>query len=96
MPSGREGLEEVPQPELVWALGSICALHRVPFEADLVARDFPPPCTRATLIAAARALGLRIEQVKLKPRALPRMSFPLLVALKHDARPDARPRHRRE
>lgn len=74
--------KELPQAELLWAIGSICALHRLPFSAELVAREFPPPCHEATLIAAARASGLRIKQVQLKPERIERMVFPLLVNLR--------------
>ena len=58
---------EIPQATLLWALGSMCALHRTPFSADLVVREFPPPCSGTTMIDAARALSLRIRQVALKP-----------------------------
>ena len=71
--------------DLLWALGSLCALHRLPFAAELVAREFPPPCTDATLISAARAIGLRVRAVKLVPSHVERQVFPLLVALKHDS-----------
>jgi ATP-binding cassette, subfamily B, bacterial HlyB/CyaB len=29
-------------PDFIWALGSLCALHRVAFSGDLLAREFPP------------------------------------------------------
>jgi subfamily B ATP-binding cassette protein HlyB/CyaB len=77
------------QGELLWALGSLCALHRLPFAADLVARDFPPPCTGATLVAAARSMNLRVRPVRLKASRIERMVFPLLVGLK--PRPAAEP-----
>ena len=79
---GSEGPQEVPQPELLWALGSICALHRLPFMAELVQREFPAPCTHATLVSAGRALGLRIKAVRLDPSRIARLALPLLVALK--------------
>lgn len=84
-------LQQVPQQQLLWALGSICSLHRQPFSAELVAREFPPPCTHATVISAGRALGLKIRQVVLKAARLERMVFPLLVALKADAGDEAAP-----
>ena len=28
---------------MLWLLGSVCALHRIPFDAALVAQQFPPP-----------------------------------------------------
>ncbi len=68
--------------DLLWALGSLCALHRMPFAAELVAREFPPPCTDATLVSAARAIGLRMRAVKLAPARVEQQVFPLLVVLK--------------
>jgi subfamily B ATP-binding cassette protein HlyB/CyaB len=85
MAVGDGALDAVPREELVWALGSVCALHRRPFAADLLAREFPPPCTRATLIAAGRALGLRVKAIQLKAQAVQRQVFPLVVGLR--ARP---------
>ena len=83
--------QAVPPQQLLWALGSIWSLHRQPFSAELVAREFPPPCTHATVTAAGRALGLKVRQITLKPARLERMVFPLLVALKADAADDAAP-----
>ncbi len=47
--------------DYIWALGSLCALNRVPFDAELLLKQFPPPYTTDTLIHAARALGFRIK-----------------------------------
>ncbi len=85
-----EGLVQVPHGELLWALGSVCALHRLPFDAALTAREHPPPSSHATLVEAGRKLGLRIREVKLKAREVQRMVFPLIVALRpRDAGADA-------
>lgn len=75
-------LDAVPPEELAWALGSVCALHRLPFSADLLGREFPPPCTRAAIVSAGRALGLRIKAVQLKVKAIEQQVFPLLVGLR--------------
>lgn len=67
--------------QLVWAVGSLCALNRVPFDAELLLKQFPPPYTTDTLIHAARALGFRIQ---LKPRAasaLDEVATPCLAVL---------------
>jgi ATP-binding cassette, subfamily B, bacterial HlyB/CyaB len=57
---------EVPQPQWLWALGSLCMLHGLNFSAELLAREFPPPCTHANLLQAGRELGLRIEATRLR------------------------------
>ena len=79
---GDGALDAVPREELVWALGSVCALHRLPFAADLLAREFPPPCTRATIVSAGRALGLRVKALQIKVKAIEQQVFPLLVGLR--------------
>jgi len=43
----------------IWALSSLCRLHRIPFDADLVLKQFPPPYDLATLLRAAQACGLK-------------------------------------
>ena len=83
----------IPQAELLWALGSLCALHRRPFSAELTERAYPPPCTQATLVSAARTLGFRVKAVKLSRSKLSRMALPLLVGLTpvSDAAPETSP-----
>lgn len=54
--SPREGLGHA---EVLWLLGSLSGFHRLPFDATLVAQEFPPPYTLATFHAAARSLGLK-------------------------------------
>lgn len=50
--------------QFVWALGSLCALHRLPFSEALVAQQVPPPYDRAVLIGAASRLGFQVEVVR--------------------------------
>ena len=91
------------QREFIWSLGSLCALHRLPFSAGLLVREFPgvvadpalngTTYSHADLIRAARALGLRIEQRQLREAErvakLPRLVFPLLVQLESPAPSDS-------
>ncbi len=51
--------EEVGRPEVLWLLGSLSAFYRLPFDASLVAQEYPPPYTLATFHEAARTLGLK-------------------------------------
>lgn len=75
-------MRHLAQGEIVWALGSVCALHRIPFAAELVQREFPPPCSTATIVAAGRALGLRVRHVGLKVSRIGQMALPLVVGLR--------------
>jgi ATP-binding cassette, subfamily B, bacterial HlyB/CyaB len=53
--------ESIPVRDLVWALGSCCALAGKPFDPQLLLQQHPPPYTTATLVAAARALGFNAK-----------------------------------
>ncbi len=48
--------------EVLWLLGSLCGLFRIPFDATLIAQNFPPPYSLATFHEAARALGIKTGQ----------------------------------
>ncbi len=50
---------EVRRDDDLWLLGSLCGLFRIPFDASLIAQNFPPPYSLATLHEAARALGIK-------------------------------------
>ena len=50
---------EVRRDDVLWLLGSLCGLFRIPFDAALIAQNFPPPITLGTLHEAARALGIK-------------------------------------
>ena len=73
---------------LVWAMGSLCALNRVPFDAELLLKQFPPPCTTDHLVHAARALGFRVKLKKCSASALVKMPVPCM-ALITGAQPEA-------
>ena len=50
---------------LLWLLGSICQLFRVPFESRLILQHYPPPYVLGSLIEAAQGLGFQVrEQVR--------------------------------
>ena len=48
---------ELGYQEVLWLLGSLCSLYRIPFDPKLVEQDFPPPHSLATFHEAARALS---------------------------------------
>ena len=73
----RDGARWTLDPaHFVWALGSLCALNRVPFDAELLLRQFPPPYNTDTLVHAARALGFRIKFKALSASQLGTAAFP--------------------
>ncbi|MBK9445509.1 MAG: peptidase domain-containing ABC transporter [Betaproteobacteria bacterium] len=72
--------EEVGHREVIWLLGSLSGLYRLPFDAALVSQEFPPPYSIATFHEAARSLGLKtgsvgIEQIDWQKLPLPAIAF---------------------
>ena len=88
------GLRIAPT-DLFWALGSLCNLHRLPFDAGLLARAYPPPHTLGTLTEALLALGCDARIVQPDVKQLAAMTLPciaLIMASTHAETPEeARP-----
>ena len=80
--------EEVGRPEVLWLLGSLSAFYRLPFDASLVAQEYPPPYTLATFHEAARSLGLKTGAAPL-PNDWRKLPLPAIGFLR--AQPQACP-----
>jgi subfamily B ATP-binding cassette protein HlyB/CyaB len=65
--------------DIVWVMGSFCALNRMPFDAELLVRQFPPPYSSDSLIHAARALGFRIKRHD--SAAMGNLNLPCMIVL---------------
>jgi subfamily B ATP-binding cassette protein HlyB/CyaB len=68
--------------DVVWSMGSFCALNRKPFDPELLAQQFPPPHTSDSLISAARALGFRIQGREQPAVSLSGLPLPCLALLR--------------
>lgn len=79
---GNAGIYTFGVGDFVWSLGSFCALRRIPFDPQLLLRQFPPPYGEAALIRAARALGFRIGRRQVVAGALKAMQLPALVVMR--------------
>ena len=76
---------ELPLPDLVWALGSVSALHHRAFDAELLVRELPtPPLSTDSLIRAARSLGFRIKQRVCNPSDVTQIPLPCLGVFRDD------------
>ncbi|HXJ08868.1 MAG TPA: hypothetical protein VNH12_05125, partial [Burkholderiales bacterium] len=83
----REGAEvgvvgALSAEQMIWLLGSLCRIHRVPFDAALLLQQFPPPYGRESLIEAARALGFKAGETTLSAPRLREAPLPLIAFLK--------------
>ncbi len=68
--------------DIVWVMGSFCALNRIPFDAGLLIKQFPPPYTADSFIHAARALGFKIKRRDCASTDLASLNFPCLAILR--------------
>ncbi len=69
----------------LWAVGSLCNLRRKAFDAALIERSFPPPCTPLAVVEALRSLDLDARLETLSSRELAATALPRLVFLTIDA-----------
>jgi subfamily B ATP-binding cassette protein HlyB/CyaB len=71
----------------IWALASLCRLHRVPFDPDLVLKQFPPPYDLAMLLRAAEACGLKAGLAGARHDALGSLPLPCLGFVRGSPQP---------
>jgi len=67
---------------LVWALGSLCQINRVPFDAGLLSQHFPPPATLGTLLHALQAYGFKAEVIPVTKDSFASLVFPCVAVLR--------------
>jgi subfamily B ATP-binding cassette protein HlyB/CyaB len=75
-------LREVGQHEVLWLLGSLSGFYRLPFDATLIAQQYPPPYTIATLHEAARSLGLKTGEVSIEGLNWQKLPLPAIAFLR--------------
>jgi len=62
-----------------WLLSSLCQLHRIPFDADLLRVLCPPPHSLAQLIKALEDMGLKIQPAQLDAKPLATTALPFIT-----------------
>jgi len=67
---------------LLWLLGSLSQLYRLPFDAALVAQQFPPPYSLVTFHEAARSLGFKTGTCKLAGLDWQKLPLPAIAFLR--------------
>lgn len=65
--------------DLVWMLGSLCRINRIPFDPALTAQQHPPPHSGATFIEAATALGFKVGRCDTAEHGLSGLTFPFIA-----------------
>jgi subfamily B ATP-binding cassette protein HlyB/CyaB len=75
-------LEEVGYQEVIWLLGSLSGLYRLPFDAALIAQEFPPPYTVSTFHEAARSIGLKTGSVGIQHMDWQKLPLPAIAFLR--------------
>ena len=68
--------------DVVWAMGSFCALNRKPFESGLLLQQFPPPYNADSFVHAARALGFRIKRKDCGSQNVASLNLPCLIVMR--------------
>lgn len=74
-------MQDIQLRELVWALGSCCALHGKPFDSELLLKQHAPPYSAATLVTASRALGFQARLLEASSAELARLSTTTIFLL---------------
>lgn len=69
----------ISRPDLLWTLGSLCQMHRVPFSADLIDQEFPPPHGLPSLLEGLRRLGFEASTRSVKAGKLAKLPTPFLT-----------------
>jgi len=75
--------------DFVWVLGSLCQLHRVPFDPAVLLQQFPPPYDRTALLSAAKALEFKLGDRAIRSQELPTLPLPCVAFLKSPDAPKA-------
>ena len=73
------GGKTLSQQDMLWLAGSLCQLHRIPFDARLLLGQCPPPHTLAQLIGALGEMGLALKPARLDARTLAGTQLPFIA-----------------
>ena len=66
---------------LLWALGGLCQVHKIPFTSKLVLSQLPPPYSLLSLQQAALALGMQTDVRNVTPEDFSKLPLPCLAVL---------------
>jgi len=90
--SRADAVHAVTREDFLWAIGSLCQINRVPFDAALISGQFPGPFSTLTLIDAASRLGLKCALHQQDAADCESWAFPCIAMMKSAAEPETPPR----
>lgn len=75
---------------MLWLIGSLSRIFRLPFDAHLVRQQFPPPYSRTALLNALQALDFKVAEMALDEESiatLERIPFPVVAFVREEEEP---------
>ena len=79
---------------MLWLIGSLSRLFRLPFDSKLICQQFPPPYSRTSLLNALQALDFKVGEMELDEEGiatLERIPFPVIAFVREINGRDAEP-----
>ena len=73
--------------DMLWLIGSLSRVFRLPFDPQLVRQQFPPPYSRTALLNALQALDFKVGEMELDEEGiatLERIPFPVVAFVRED------------
>ncbi len=74
--------------DMLWLIGSLSRIFRIPFDPQLIRQQFPPPYSRTALLNALQALDFKVGEWNLEEKnlgELERIPFPAVAFLRDSA-----------
>ena len=71
----------------IWVIGSLCQLHKIPFDTGLLLTRFAPPFKTHSLLAAATEAGMKCELRTMTAQSSRQWSFPCVALLRAEPSP---------
>lgn len=56
--------------DMLWLIGSLSRIFRIPFDPQLIRQQFPPPYSRTSLLNALQALEFKVGERNLDAKTL--------------------------
>jgi len=77
--------------DMLWVIGSLSKVFRIPFDPQLVLQQFPPPYSRTALLNILQNLDFKVGAMELDGKsiaALERLPFPVVAFLRETGQAD--------